>query len=403
MSASRGDSRARHPRAPANGALADGDADRVFVGLYLLWLTRQIIIWLLIAIFLAVALDPLVALFQRHGIRSRGLAVLAPFSSWQRRRRHRPAAPPAADHADRQLADSLPEYVDDLTSGRGPLGFLERDYQVVDRVRERVEEGGAGGLVVGIAGGALNVAAGVLTAIVAVVTITVMVVFLLLGGPRWIEAFYGALPDESQERWRMVGNDLYRSVGGYVRGNLAISLVAGVSAAVVLLLLGVEYALALALVVAILDLVPLIGATLGAAIVLGVVAFDSVTAAIVWLIFATVYQQVENHLIQPLVYGGWCSSPFAVLLAVLVGAQLGGVVGALGAIPVASAIQIITVELIRERRAKRLVNPSRSEREPGETALGEPMLRRREWSGPHHPARRGRGLDRASARRGTRA
>ncbi len=331
----------------------------VFVGLYLLWLTRQIIIWLLIAIFLAVALDPLVSLFQRHGIRSRGLAVLAAIGVVA-------AAltgvglllvPPLVTQIG-ELADSLPQYVDDLTSGRGPLGFLERDYQVVERVRERVEEGGAGGLVVGIAGGALNVAAGVLTAIVAVVTITVMVIFLLLGGPRWIEAFYGSMPDESQERWRTVGNDLYRSTGGYVRGNLAISLVAGVSAAAVLLILGIEYALALALVVAILDLVPLVGATLGAAVVLGVVAFDSVTAAIIWLIFAAVYQQVENHLIQPLVYGRMVLlPPFAVLLAVLVGAQLGGVVGALGAIPIASAIQIIVVELIRERRAKRLVNP----------------------------------------------
>lgn len=330
----------------------------VFVGLYLLWLTRQIIIWLLIAIFLAVALDPLVAWFQRHGVRSRGLAVLSAILVVA-------AAltgigllllPPLISQIG-ELADSLPKYVDDLTSGRGPLGFLERDYQVVERVRERVEEGGAGGLVVGIAGGALNVAAGVLTAIAAVATITVMVIFLLLGGPRWIETFYSALPDEAEERWRRVGGDLYRSVGGYVRGNLAISVIAGVTAAAVLLILGVPYALALALVIAILDLVPLVGATLGAGVVLVVVAFHSVMAAVVWLIFAIVYQQVENHLIQPLVYGRMVVlPPFAVLLAVLVGAQLGGVVGALGAIPVASGIQIVVMELIRQRRANRLVS-----------------------------------------------
>ena len=124
-----------------------------------------------------------------------------------------------------------------------------------------------------------------------------------------------------------------------------------------LLILGVPYALALALVVAILDLVPLVGATLGAGVVLAVVAFHSVTAAVVWLIFAIVYQQVENHLIQPLVYGRMVLlPPFAVLLAVLVGAQLGGVVGALGAIPVASGIQIVAMELIRQRRENRLVS-----------------------------------------------
>ena len=139
-----------------------------------------------------------------------------------------------------------------------------------------------------------------------------------------------------------------------MRGNLAISIVAGVSAAIVLLLLGVQYALALALVIALLDLVPLIGATIGAALVLAVVAFHSPTAAIVWLIFAIVYQQVENHLIQPVVYGKMVLlPPLAVLVAVLVGAKLGGVIGALGAIPVASAIQIVAAELIRQRRAAR--------------------------------------------------
>ncbi len=129
--------------------------------------------------------------------------------------------------------------MDDLTSGRGPFGFLERDYQIVERVRERIEGGGSGGLVVGVAGGAVSVAAGVLSAIAAIATITVMVIFLLLGGPRWVESFLGSLPDPQRERWSRVGFDLYRSVGGYVRGNLAISLIAGISAAFVLLLLGV--------------------------------------------------------------------------------------------------------------------------------------------------------------------
>jgi predicted PurR-regulated permease PerM len=329
----------------------------VFVVLYLLWLTRQIIIWLLIAIFLAVALDPLVAWFQRHGLPSRGLAVLAAIVVVLVALAGIALllVPPLVSQID-DLATSLPKYVDDLTSGRGPFGFLERDYNVVERVRERVEAGGAGGLVVGVAGGVLDVAAGVLSAIAAIATITVMVIFLLLGGPRWVEAFYDTLPPEHRDRWSRVGHELYRSVGGYVRGNLAISLIAGLSAAAVLLILGIPYALALALVIAILDLVPLVGATLGSGLVLGVVIFHSVTAAVVWLIFTIVYQQVENHLLQPLVYGRvTILPPFAVLLAVLVGAKLGGVVGALGAIPVASAIQIVTTELIRARREAHLL------------------------------------------------
>ena len=328
----------------------------VFCVLYLLWLTRQILVWLLIAVFLAVALDPLVSWLQRHGLRSRGLAVLGALLGVL-------SAvvgigllivPPLVTQIG-DLTTALPKYVDDLTSGRGPLGFLERDYNVVERVRERVEEGGTGGLVTAFAGGALSLAASLLTAIAATGTIMVMVVFLLLGGPRWVDAFYDALPPEQRDRWRRVGEDLYRSVGGYVRGNLAISLVAGVTAATVLLILGVPYAIALALVVALFDLVPLVGATIGATLVFVVALAHSVTAGIVWLVFAIVYQQLENHLLQPVVYGRMVVLPaFAVLLAVLVGAKLAGIVGALGAIPVASAIQIILADLIRERRETRL-------------------------------------------------
>jgi predicted PurR-regulated permease PerM len=329
----------------------------VFVLLYLFWLTRQIIVWLAIAIFLAVAIDPLVLWFQRHGVPSRGLAVLAALLVVVGALVGIGAliVPTLVTQID-DLATALPKYVDDLTSGRGPLGFLERDYHVVERVQQRVQGGGAGNLAVGVAGGALQVAASVLSAITAIVTISVMVVFLLLGGPRWVESFYAALPPESRPRWRRIGGELYHSVGGYVRGNLAISVIAGVSAAIVLLVLGVPYAIALALVVAIFDLVPLVGATIGASLVFVVAVFHSVTAGVVWLIFVVVYQQVENHLIQPVVYGRAVQLPaFAVLLAVLVGAKLAGVVGALGAIPAASAIQIVAMELIRQRRHGRLL------------------------------------------------
>jgi predicted PurR-regulated permease PerM len=326
----------------------------VFVLLYLLWLTRQIIVWLLIAVFLAVALDPLVSWFQAHGLARRGLAVLAALLVVL-------AAivgiallllPPLIRQSD-DLVGAVPGYVDDLTSGRGPLGFLQRDYQIVDRIQERIEAGGSSGLVTQLAGGALDVAQTVVTTIVAIVTILVMMIFLLLGGPRWVEAFKGALSVDQRDRFERVGGDLYRSVGGYVRGNLAISVCAGVSTSLVLLALDVPYALALGLVVALFDLVPLVGATIGAAIVALVALVDSTTAAIIWVAFAVVYQQLENHLLQPVVYGRAVRLPaIAVLLAVLVGAKLAGVVGALGAIPAASAIQIIGADILHQRRLR---------------------------------------------------
>src|SRR4029079_3650275 len=237
------------------------------------------------------------------------------------------------------FAQAVPDYVDDLTKGRGRLGFLERDYQIVEKVREAIEKSGAAG-VLGLSSTAVTVTKSVISAVVAVLTMAFLTLFMLIEGPSWVERIYALLPEASQPRWRRVGQEIYRTVGGYVTGNLAISLVAGVASTIVLLVLGVPYAVALGLLVAILDLVPLAGATL-AAIIVGAVAFlHSIPAGIVVVVFFIVYQQIENPLLQPLVYGRTVQlSPLAVLIAVLVGAELAGILGALGAIPVAGSLQ----------------------------------------------------------------
>src|SRR6185436_597440 len=149
-----------------------------------------------------------------------------------------------------------------------------------------------------------------------------------------------------------VGHDIYRTVGGYVTGNLLISLIAGTLTTVVLLALGVPFAVALGVIVAILDLIPLAGATI-AAIIIGTVAFlHSITAGIVVVIFFIVYQQLENHFLQPVIYGRTVQlSPLAVLIAVLIGAELAGILGALAAIPVAGTIQVILRDQLSSRRA----------------------------------------------------
>ena len=148
-------------------------------------------------------------------------------------------------------------------------------------------------------------------------------------------------------------HDVYRVVGGYVTGNLLISLIAGTLTAIVLRIMGVPYAVALGLIVAILDLIPLAGATI-AAIIVGAVAFlHSIPAGIVVVAFFVVYQQVENHILQPVVYGRTVQlSPLAVLISVLIGAELAGVLGALAAIPVAGTLQVVFVDWLRHRRAE---------------------------------------------------
>ena len=323
----------------------------VGVVLYILWVARHVLSWLLIALFLALALNPAVEWVQRHGIKSRGLAAGITFLVALAAVGGLAALviPSLVDQVD-NFANKVPDYVHDLTHGRGRFGFLETRYHIVERVKEAVKNGGVGKFTVG-AGAALTVTKSVLSAVVATLTIVFMTFFMMLEGPAWMERFYGVLSEESRPRWRQVGHDIYRTVGGYVTGNLFISLIAGVSSGLLLWIVGVPYAVALGLVVALLDLIPLAGATIAAiVIVLVAIAASGVTAAIIVAVFFLVYQQLENHVIQPLVYGRTVQlSPLAVLVSVLIGAQIAGVLGALAAIPIAGAIQVLLVDWRKHR------------------------------------------------------
>jgi predicted PurR-regulated permease PerM len=321
---------------------------------WVVWVSRRVLIWVLVSVFLAMALNPAVDGLQRRGIRRRGVAVTIVFVLVVLVIAGLGALiiPQLVTQVN-DLVDAAPGYVHDLTKGRGPLGFLETKYHVVERVQEAVEGRGAG-RIAGGASAALDVARSVITFVVSVVTITFLTIFMLLEGPAWIERLLALVPEDSRPRWEAIGRDIYRTVGGYVTGNLLISLIAGVSTTVVLLALGVPFALALGLLVAILDLIPLAGATLAAVIVTLVALTQSPTSAIIVPAFFVVYQQLENHLLQPVVYGRTVQlSPLAVLISVLVGAEVAGIVGALSAIPVAGTIQILIVDWLRVRRERR--------------------------------------------------
>ena len=316
------------------------------------WVTRSVIIWALIALFLAMALNPAVEVLVRRGMR-RGPAVGIVFVGATLLIVGIAATfVPTLIREVNDFADAVPGYIDDLTSGRGRLGFLERDYQIVERVREAIEKSGVGG-VLGLSNAALGVTKSVVNAVIATLTIAFLTLFMLLEGPVWVERIYSLISEPAQPRWRKVGGDIYRTVGGYVTGNLAISLIAGVVSTAVLLGLGVPYAVALGVIVALLDLIPLAGATLAAIIVSAVGFLHSTTAGIVLVIFFILYQQLENNVLQPLVYGRTVQlSPLICLVSVLMGAELAGVIGALGAIPVAGSIQVIVLDWLQHRRQK---------------------------------------------------
>jgi len=250
-----------------------------------------------------------------------------------------------------EFVDAVPDFIDDITAGRGPLGFLQDDYQIVDRIREAIEAEGAAG-VLGLSEPVLDVVRSVVTAVVGTITVVFLTYFMLLEGPRTIERALGLLPDGTRVRYERVGREIYRTISGYVTGNLLLSLIAGIAAAIVLFAVGSDYAIALALVVAILDLVPLAGATIAAIIVSTVVLIETDWLRCLIVIgFFLGYQQFENHVLQPLVYGRTVQlSPLAVLCAVLIGAELAGILGALVAIPVAGSLLAMGREVLEYRR-----------------------------------------------------
>ena len=369
-SAAEGHERKATVRRPRNAASVQAERERlvhfrartvllvvgilVSVGITLkvLWISRHVLAWVFIALFLALALNPAVDWLERRFGGRRGLATgivmllaiaaIAGIGAL--------FIPTLVDQVS-GFASKVPDYLHDLTKGRGRLGFLQTKYHLVDKARDALNDGGAKKLF-GLTGTAVAISKSVISAILGAVTIVFMTYFMLLEGPTWLERVFGLMRTESQTRWRRVGHQIYRTVGGYVTGNLFISLIAGVSTAIVLLIMGVPYWVALGLIVAILDLIPLAGATI-AGIIIAIVAFlHSIPAGIVVVAFFVVYQQVENHLLQPVVYGRTVQlSPLAVLISVLIGAELAGVLGALAAIPVAGTLQVILVDLLRNRRA----------------------------------------------------
>jgi predicted PurR-regulated permease PerM len=325
----------------------------VAVVLEVIWISRHVITWILISLFLALALNPAVDWFQRHGVKRRGLAAgltyivtLAALAALGA------LFVPTVVHQVSDLVAKVPDYIHDISNGKGRFGFLETKYHLTEKARDAINKGGAS-KVLGLSGTAISITKSVITIVVGTLTILFLTFFMILEGPKWMERFYGLLPAESRPRWENVCNQIYRTVGGYVTGNLLISLIAGVSTTVVLIIMGVPFAVALGLLVAILDLIPLAGATI-AAILIGTVAFiHSIPAGIVVVTFFIVYQQIENHFLQPVVYGRTVQlSPLIVLISVLIGAELAGILGALGAIPVAGAIQVIIIDWLQHRRER---------------------------------------------------
>ena len=314
---------------------------------------RSILLWVLIGIILAIALQPAVGWLVRHRwnrilaslvVSLATMAVLAAAImaiAW-----------PVVLQSD-DFIRALPRLVDSLFGAGGELHFLEVKLHVIERLRS-VTPGQVANVVLGnqqTIVSAVTKAAFVLAATITILTIMVM---LLIEGPRGWTAILDSLVGDERHWVARIGENFLRATGGYVRGNLAISLVAGVASYIVLKILGVPYAETLAVLVAILDIVPLVGATIGAVIVC-IVGFATGGAVdgIVLVIFFVAYQQFENNVLQNVVYAKTLTlSPLVVFIAALIGATLAGIVGVLLAIPLASAGWTLGRDLIALRHAR---------------------------------------------------
>jgi predicted PurR-regulated permease PerM len=248
---------------------------------------------------------------------------------------------------------NVPHYVKDLRNSKTFRKYDDR-YKITPKLDQQAKK--LPSHLSQAASGLRDVTVGVFGTIVQLVTILVMAFFLLLDGRRMLEFVFKEVGPEHGERFGRISEDVYRAVGGYVAGNLLISVIAGVSSYVVMSLLNIPFAVPLAVLVGFFDLIPLVGSTIAGAvvgIVAAIVGFPG--KLIVWVIFLIVYQQVENNLIQPVVYRRTVAiHPLVVIVAVLIGASLLGVLGALLAIPIAATVQIVVKELWLYRRERLL-------------------------------------------------
>ncbi|HLB62912.1 MAG TPA: AI-2E family transporter [Actinomycetota bacterium] len=303
-------------------------------------IVRDVLMLLLIAAVLAVGLDRAVGRLERFRI-TRGWAVAVIFL----------AAvafvglfvslvvPPLVAEV-RDLAANIPDYVDRLSQQQGWLGDFVREHDLADELQNLTER--LPSLASASFGTILGFTRGVASVIFNTLTIAILTVYFLLSMPKMRTTSVALFRPELRERGGRVLGEALGRIGGYVSGNLLTSAIAGIAALVFLTVFGIPFAVALAMWVAITDLIPAIGATLGAIVAVTVAFFSSTGDGVAALVYFIVYQQLENYLIVPRVMKGAVDlSPAAVIVSTLIGGSLAGFAGVLLALPLAAAIKVV--------------------------------------------------------------
>lgn len=315
--------------------------------LYLLVQIRSTLLLLGIAIFLAVALGPAVDFFSRRMPRAAAILVVYVLIVCVFAGVMSLIVPPVVDGAT-ELSRDIPGFIGDLRDNDAIRDF-DNKYDITTKLREQAETLPAK---LGDAAGALqSVATGVFNAAFQLLTILTMTFFLLLDGRRIANFLITRFGRHREDRLRGIAERIYKSTAGYVAGALTITSINGILTFVVLTILGVPFAVPLAVLMSFFGLIPLVGATIGGVLILIVTLFTTdVTSAAIYTAFLIFYQQVENNVLQPFIFKRTVNvPPLAVIVAILAGASILGVVGALVAIPIAAALQILIKEFYGDR------------------------------------------------------
>jgi predicted PurR-regulated permease PerM len=303
---------------------------------------RGVLLLIFLALFIAVGLEPIVAVVYRHRV-PRGLAValvsllvlgviLGFFAL---------AIPPLVDQVTR-LIDHAPNYLQALNDRSSFLGHFDRHYHLVSNLKKALTHVSLGSFTSGVIG-AGKVVLGAVSSIVIVISLTI---YFLADLPRVTRTIYRLVPASRRERAGLLIDEVFSRVGGYVLGNLLTSLIAGAGTFVWLWIFGIPYALLLSVFVALMDLIPIIGSTVAGVVVSLVALTVSPTDAVATAAFYTVYRQAEDYLITPRVMTRTVDvPPLVTVVAVLIGGALMGIIGALISIPVAAAIKLVLEEV----------------------------------------------------------
>jgi predicted PurR-regulated permease PerM len=302
----------------------------------------SILVLIFVAMFLAIGLNPAVNRLTRWGLPRGGAVAVVTLVGLALLGGGLFALVPPLVTQTGQLINNIPDYIQSLQRNE-TVNDLVQQYDLINKVQSAINASTVGNTL----GGVVGAAGLIFGTIFNVLTVLVLTIYFMAAFERIKRGGYRLFPRSRRERITLLTDEILTKVGAYMAGALAIAVLAGFSTWVLVVIIGLAYPFALAVVVAVLDLIPQIGATLGAVVVSLVGLADSLTHGIVCAVFFLIYQQVENYLIYPNVMRRSVKvSDVAAVVAALTGAALFGVIGALAAIPIVAAIQLIGREVV---------------------------------------------------------